>query len=135
MSNVIQQYAASWEQGDLTTMFGLYDDDVIVHYGGTSDFAGTHHGKNLLIEILVDTAARSDRQLQRIDAVFDTGTEGAIFVTESFRLGDSTVRLPRALRYRVQNDRIVECWLYDHQQHLVDRAWGQQPPAAAAPAG
>lgn len=125
--SVIQQYAASWQQGDLTTMFGLYDDDVIVHYGGTSEFTGTHHGKTRLIEILAETAGRSDRTLVRVDAVFDTGNEGAIFVTESFRLEDGMVRLPRALRYRVQNDRIVECWLYDHQQHLVDRAWGQPP--------
>lgn len=128
-NGVIGQYAISWEQGDLTTMFALYDDDVIVHYGGTSEYAGTHHGKERLIEILAETAARCDRKLVRVDGVFTEGDAGAIFVTETFKVNGATLRLPRALRYRVDRDRIVECWLYDHQQHLVDQAWAQPLPA------
>jgi uncharacterized protein len=125
---VIQRYADAWRSGDLTTMFDLYDKAVLVHYGGTSPFAGTHLGKDRLIEVLIATAARSDRKLISVDAVFDNGDSGAIFVTESFRLDAATVTVPRALRYRVENDHIVECWLFDFDQHLVDRAWEQQPP-------
>ena len=125
---VIERYAAAWRTGDVTTMFELYDDAVLVHYGGTSSFAGTHLGKNRLIEVLIATTARSDRILVSIDAVFDNGDSGAIFVTESFRLDAATITVPRALRYRVADDRIIECWLFDHDQHLVDRAWEQQPP-------
>jgi ketosteroid isomerase-like protein len=124
---IVRQYADAWLAGDLATMFDLYDDDVVVHYGGSSAYAGTHHGKQRLIEVLIETASRSDRKLVDVDAVYDEGDHGAIFVTESFHVGDATVVLPRALRYRVAGDRIVECWLYDHQQQLVDEAWGQPP--------
>ena len=43
----------------------------------------------------------------------------------------TVVSLERALRYRTTDDQISECWLYDHDQQLVDRAWstplGQTP--------
>jgi hypothetical protein len=31
--------------------------------------------------------------------------------------------LRRVLRYRVAEDRLVECWLHDEDQRLVDRLW------------
>ena len=74
---------------------------------------------------------RSGRRLVSIDQVDDLGTHGAIFATESMTVGGETVQLARALRYRSADDRIVECWLYDHDQHLVDRAWASEGEPAA----
>ncbi len=48
-------------------------------------------------------------------------------MTESFTLDDETITVARAFRYRTRGARITECWLYDHQQHLVDLAWAQAP--------
>lgn len=48
---------------------------------------------------------------------------GAVFATESFDLDGETVTVQLALRYRVVDDSIAECWRYDQDQHLVDRAW------------
>jgi len=121
----ITRYADAWTAGDVATMFDLYADDIVVHYGGTSEFAGTHHGKDRLIEIIVETAMRSVRQLQSIDQVDDHGTHGALFVTEQITVAGEPdpVLVARALRYRASDDRLTECWLYDHDQHLVDRSW------------
>lgn len=125
MSGVITRYADAWRRGDIAAMIGCYHPDVTVHYGGTSSFAGTHHGRERLVEVLVETARRSGRQLVSVDQIDDHGTHGALFATETMTTDAAATALARALRYRAVDDRIVECWLYDHDQHLVDRAWTQ----------
>lgn len=123
MSGVITRYADAWRRGDVAEMIGCYHDDIAVHYGGTSTFAGIHRGRDRLVDLLVDTARRSDRRLITIDQVDDHGTHGALFVTESMQVDGTEATVLRALRYRTTDGRISECWLYDHDQHLVDRAW------------
>jgi uncharacterized protein len=123
MKSVITRYAEAWRSSDLAAMFNCYHDDVVVHYGGTSLFAGTHRGRDRLIEVLVETSRRSGRQLVTVDQIDDHGTHGALFVTESITIDASVFTVERALRYRATDDQIVECWLYDHDQHLVDQAW------------
>jgi len=124
-TGVVQRYADAWQRSDLATMFALYDPDVVVHYGGTSPFAGDHNGRDALLSLLAETARRSGRALVSVDAVYDLGGNGAIFVREAFDIDGERVMVDRCLRYRVDGDLIVEVWLYDHQQHLVDRAWSQ----------
>lgn len=119
----ITRYAEAWAAGDLAAMFELYADDIVVHYGGTSEFAGTHHGKERLIEIIVETAVRSGRELGSIDQIDDHGSHGALFVSEQVTLDGAPISVARALRYRADAERLTECWLYDHEQHHVDRAW------------
>jgi uncharacterized protein len=131
MSGVITRYAEAWRRGDLAEMIDCYGDDVTVHYGGSSDYAGTHRGRDRFVEVLVATAQRSGRRLVGIDQIDDHGTHGALFVTETMNSGTSTVTVERALRYRIVDDRISECWLYDHDQHLVDRAWSNPLPDPA----
>ena len=129
--DVITRYAEAWERGDIAAMLDSYADDVVAHYGGTSDFAGTHRGRDRLVEVLLESAARSDRLLVSIDQVHDDGSTGAIFATESFTIGDRAAVVHRALRYRTDGERITELWLYDQDQHLVDQAWS---PAVVVPA-
>ena len=124
-TGVIEHYAAAWHRSDLETMFATYDPSVVVHYGGTSPFAGDHHGRDAFVAILAETARRSGRALVSIDAVYDLGGHGAVFVTEAFEVGGARATVERCLRYRLEDGLIVEVWLYDQQQHLVDRAWSQ----------
>ena len=122
---VLQRYVDAWVCSDLETLFATYHPDVVVHYGGSSPFAGDHHGRDALLSLLAETARRSGRTLVSVDAVYDLGGHGAIFVREAFEIAGERVILDRCLRYRVDGDLIVEVWLYDHQQQLVDRAWSQ----------
>ncbi len=56
---VVTRYASAWQQGDLAVLADCYADDVVVHYGGQSSFAGIHRGRDRLSALLVDTAAPS----------------------------------------------------------------------------
>jgi len=128
-AGVVTAYARAWEAADHATLIGLYAEDVVVHYGGTSPFSGTHQGRDRFVDVLLQTAARGKRSLASIDQVHDDGDTGAIFVTERFEVDGEPVEVQRALRYRTAGGRITECWLYDQDQHLVDRAWSEPAPA------
>lgn len=121
--STISRYAHAWLDGELTTLLECYDPDVTVHYGGRSAFRGTHRGRDAFVAVLADTAQRSGRELVAIDQIHDDGDQGALFVTERIVVDGEPHEVQRALRYRVSNDRIVECWLYDMDQSVVDEAW------------
>ncbi len=126
--SVIERYAAAWLAGDLEGIIDAYADDVVAHYGGTSPFRGTHMGRDTFLGVLAETSARSARRLVSIDQVHDDGDTGALFVTEAMTIDGVEVEVQRALRYRVADGRIAECWLFDLDQHLADRAW--EPPTS-----
>lgn len=125
---LVTAYADAWRRGDIAALAELYAEDIVVHYGGASAFAGTHTGRQTFLEVLLETALRSNRQLVEIDDVFDLGTSGAIFARESIAVDGVVTTVRRCLRYRVSDGRLVECWLYDHDQHLVDRSWAPREP-------
>ena len=63
-------------------MFAIYSPDVIVHYGGTSEFAGEHRGRDAFVQVLLTTAGRSQRALLEIEDIFEDRTHGALFTRE-----------------------------------------------------
>ncbi len=124
-AGVITRYARAWKDGDVAEIIQCYDENIVAHYGGRSGFAGIHEGRNHFFSILLDTGSRCQRKLISIDQLHDDGETGAFFVTESLSLNGETITVQRALRFRTNGSTITECWLFDHQQHLVDEAWAQ----------
>ena len=124
---VISRYVAAWQAQDLATVLDCYAEDVTAHYGGTSPFAGDHHGREAFVAVLAATAVTSARRLVTVDQLHDDGDRGAVFVTEAVTVGSTEHVVQRALRFRVAEHRIVEVWLFDLDQHVVDAAWGSPP--------
>lgn len=58
-----------------------------------------------------------------IDEYAEAWQRGDLEAMLAFSVDGAPVIVDRALRYRVEQGRISELWLYDRQQHLVDRAW------------
>jgi uncharacterized protein len=122
-AGVLRRYADAWTRDDLGKLIALYHPQVVAHYGGTSEFAGTHVGRDRFVAVLIESAARSGRQLTAIDLVLQEADHGAIFARESVMVDGARAEVARALRYRLADGLIAECWLYDHDQHLVDHSW------------
>jgi hypothetical protein len=127
-TGVITRYARAWERGDFGEVVQCYDEQIVAHYGGQSEFAGTYIGRDRFLTLLLKTSIRANRKLIAIDQLHDDGECGAFFVTESVVINDETVTLRRALRFKTNGKAVTECWLFDHDQHLVDRAWAQPVP-------
>lgn len=119
---VVQQYADAWVAGDLATMLDLYADDFVLHYFGASPLAGDHVGKPAALQALAQATARSHRQLIEVIDVLVGRESTALVVRE--RIGEAPGReVQRVLRYRTNSTQLVECWLFDEDQRLVDELW------------
>ena len=121
--SAVQRYVTAWQEGDLDTVIDCYDPDIVAHYGGTSRFAGTHVGRDAFLGVLAESSAAGERSLMSVDQWHDDGDTGAVFATEEYTVDGERHRVQRALRYRIRDGRFVECWLFDLDQHVVDRAW------------
>jgi len=128
--STLELYAKAWETGDLGTLFDSYADDVVFHYFGSSDLAGTHVG-DAALAAMAQASVRSQRTLLEVVDVLDGASRGALVVRERFERDGRSADVQRVLLYRVVDDKIAECWLYDEDQALIDEFWapdGEPPP-------
>jgi hypothetical protein len=121
--STLEQYAAAWRAGDVTGMLDAYADDVVFHYSGETDLAGDHVGKDAAVTAMISASTRSTRTLVEVVDVMAGESLGAIVAIERFERDGESRDVQRVLLYRIEADRIAECWLYDTDQRLIDRFW------------
>ncbi|MEJ7583440.1 MAG: hotdog fold thioesterase [Acidimicrobiales bacterium] len=123
--SVVERYSAAWRDGDLASLVACYAPDFTLHYAGTSPLAGDHVGLEAALDALAEATRRTGRELLGIDETL-TGNDAAVLVVrERFDRDGEQAEVRRVLRYRIEDDRFVECWLYDEDQALVDRFWSR----------
>ena len=120
---VLRRYVDSWVAGDIDALFASYADDAVFHYFGTSDLAGDHHGKDAVLTALITASSRAARELVAIVDVLAGDERGAIVATERLSRDGASHVVDRVFLYRVEGERIAECWLYEQDQALIDRLW------------
>lgn len=119
----LQRYVESWRGGDVDALLDTYADDVVFHYFGGSDQAGDHVGKPAAVEAMIAVSARASRRLVEVVDVLAGDQLGSIVAVEELTRDDEVVTVRRVLVYRVDAGRIVECWVLDEDQALIDRFW------------
>jgi len=120
----LRAYAGAWLAGDLEQVLGSYHDEIVLHYMGESPLAGTHKGRDAAFSALGQASVRTSRKLIAVDDVLVGDTLGALIAIEE--LGDPPRRVRRVLLYRVQDEKLRECWLFDEDQRFVDRLWSKE---------
>lgn len=121
---VLREYACAWLASDLEKVLASYHDDIELHYMGESPLAGTHKGRDAAFSALGQASVRTSRKLIAVDDVLVGDTLGALIAIEE--LGDPPRRVRRVLLYRVQDEKLRECWLFDEDQRFVDRLWSKE---------
>ncbi len=122
---VLKAYAAAWMAGDLEAVLAAYHDDIQLHYMGQSPLAGTHAGRDAAFTALGQASLRTARRLIAVEDVLVGESLGALLAVED--LGDPPRRVRRVLLYRVEDNKLRECWLYDEDQRFIDGLWSQEP--------
>ena len=123
IADTLNDYRDAWTAGDLARIVDAYHDDFVLHYFGTSPLAGTHMGKLAALTVLGQATERSGRELVAIEDLLVGSQFGALVAVE--RLGPERREVRRVLLYRVADDRLAECWLYDSDQPFIDALWSQ----------
>src|SRR5262245_47734040 len=116
----IERYAAAWRDGDLATIIDSYHDDIALHWFGANALSGDHAGKGAALVALGEFTRRTGRGLPKIVATMAGPDRGAIVAREV--LGGTEVE--RLLVFTVRDGKLFECWVYDQDPALVDRAVG-----------
>ena len=119
--DTVRRYADAWAANDVATVLDSYADDFVLHYFGESPLAGTHTGKEAALTILGQATMRSERELVEVSDVLAGAEMGALVAVE--RLGPERRECRRLLLYKVRDDKLAECWLYDEDQRFIDALW------------
>ena len=122
--NTLRSYAEAWLAADLERVLGAYHDDIVLHYMGESPLAGTHSGKEAVFAVLGQASYLASRKLIEVEDVLVGENLGALLAIED--LGDPPRRVRRLLLYRVEDDKLRECWLYDEDQRFIDKLWSSE---------
>ena len=123
-SRVLSAYAKAWLASDLEKVLASYHDDIELHYMGQSSLAGTHRGRDAAFTVLAQASMRTARKLIDVEDVLVGESLGALIAVED--LGDPARRVKRVLLYRVQDEKLRECWLFDEDQHFIDSMWSKE---------
>ena len=118
---VVRAYTDAWISGDLFAVLDLYHDDLVLHYGGANAFTGDHVGKDAAIATLLAVQERTQREPIAVLDVMESAKNATAWVRERWIVDGAPRELDRILVYRVADDRLVECRLFDFDQALVDR--------------
>ena len=122
-SQVLRAYAKAWLASDLEKVLASYHDDIELHYMGESPLAGTHRGRDAAFTVLAQASTRTARKLIDVEDVLVGESLGALIAVED--LGEPAQRVRRVLLYRVQDEKLRECWLFDENQRFIDAMWSK----------
>ena len=123
-SRVLSAYAKAWLASDLEKVLASYHEDIELHYMGDSPLAGTHRGRDAAFTVLAQASVRTARKLIDVEDVLVGEALGALIAIED--LGDPARRVKRVLLYRVQDEKLRECWLFDEDQRFIDSMWSKE---------
>ena len=123
-ATVVRAYTEAWLAGDIGAVVDLYDDDLVLHYGGSHSLTGDHVGKDAALNALLTVQARTDRVPLAVLDVMASADHATAWVRERWTVDGVDHELTRVLVYRVAGGKLAECWLYDSDSALVDRALG-----------
>jgi ketosteroid isomerase-like protein len=123
-SRVLREYATAWLASDLEKVLASYHDDIELHYMGESPLAGTHRGRDAAFTVLGQASIRTNRKLIDVEDILVGESLGALIAVED--LGDPAQRVKRVLLYRVHDEKLRECWLFDEDQRFIDSLWSKE---------
>lgn len=119
----LQAFAEAWKAGDIARVIDTYSNDFVLHYFGETDLAGTYEGKEASVGAMMAVSGRAKRTLIDIVDVLAGDEMGAVVVRERLSKGTDESDVQRVILYRVADNKIIESWLHDQDQRLVDRFW------------
>ncbi len=120
---VAERYATAWAADDLAGILDCYAEAFTLHYFGNNPFTGHHVGKDAALATLLEVGSRAPRKLVAVDEILAGPAAAVLVVREEIAVEGVATVIRRVLRYRIADGRFTECWLYEEDQALIDRAW------------
>ena len=119
---LMSDYLAAARRGDWDTAFGYFAEDIEFHIPGRSAFAGHQRGKAAAVDYIQsirDHYRDGEIELELVD-MLASDERVALLVRERFHGEGPPLEIRRANVYRVRGDQIVEIWIFEADQYVVD---------------
>jgi ketosteroid isomerase-like protein len=119
---LMSNYLAAARRGDWDAAFGYFAEDIEFHIPGRSSFAGTLRGKAAAadyIQSIRDHYGDGQIEVELVDMLV-SDERVALLVRERFLGQGPPVEIRRANVYRVRGEQIVEIWIFEADQYVVD---------------
>ena len=112
MNQYIRKMYREWGQGNSQPFFDVLSDDVVVKFPVSTNlpWAGTHHGKESIKNILSSILEYGEyTSFDLIDVISSEKTH-VVLMSESFRVKATgeTIYLEQVFVYKVEHDLVVE---------------------------
>jgi uncharacterized protein len=121
-AELMREYIAAARSGDWERGYGFFAADVVFHIPGRSAWAGHHRGRDQAIAYIENARgiAHAGEVKVELEAMLEGEDRVGLMVREIFERPDGPVEILRTNVYRVEDDRIVEIWIFEQNQHEVD---------------
>lgn len=117
-----RRYVDAWLAGDFAAMMAAYADDFVLHWFGDNPYAKTWTGKAEAVGALIEFTRRTSRRLVDVVDVTAGEARAVVIVREAITVEGVEHEVERVLVYRARDGLLAECWVYDQDQRLIDRA-------------
>jgi ketosteroid isomerase-like protein len=118
----MQEYLAAAKARDWARAFGFFADDLVIRIPGRSSLAGEWRGRAAAVDYITavtDRFGRENIELEVVD-MLASDERVALLVVERFLGAGEPIEIRRSNVYRIEDDRIVEIWIYEADQYVVD---------------
>lgn len=117
-----RRYVDAWLAGDFSAMMAAYADDFVLHWFGDNPYARTWTGKADAVGALLEFTRRTSRRLVEVIDVMAGEARAVVIVREAITIDGVEREIERVLVYRERDGLLAECWVYDQDQRMIDRA-------------
>jgi ketosteroid isomerase-like protein len=123
-ARLVTEYLEAWSRMDIAAGSSFYADDVVVHVAGRHPLAGTYAGKDAFdVGYTQKATALTGGNWGVIDVedILTSADRAVALVTKRFeREGRDPLETYVISIYKIEGEKIVKMWLYDHDPYAVD---------------
>jgi uncharacterized protein len=120
--DLMRRYIDLARAGDWERAFRFFADHVVIHIPGRSPLAGEVRGREAVRRYIEAARALSEGHNVEVEPIDMLTSEErvAVLVRERFHRPGGDVEIRRANVYRIEDEHIVEVWIFEHDQYAVD---------------
>lgn len=112
-------------EGDTEAFFDLHSDDVVLHYPGTSQFAGDYEGKAEVARLLQQQTEMLGGRSPELEVHDVLANDNHAVVLQTYRAEREGRKLEdhSVLVFHLRDGKATDIWLHPQDQYAQDEFW------------
>ncbi len=120
--DLLRQGYAAFGTGDLDTVFGLFDDDMVWHNGGSNQLTGDYRGHQAIMGMFGKLLEVTGGTLRlEIHDVLANDTHGTVLVTAHAERDGQPITVREVNIWHVADGKATEFWVFPEDSAELDK--------------